>query len=155
MINNINKMSMFNKFSSGENIDIISSDITSNLSDTTTTRNRDSTKNIESGVTSRVDRTSTDPNSGGVNVNINAGVVSNDIDTKPPSTPPSTPPSNKDDNSGDSSDKILGMNKTLFYILIVILILLGIGGGYMYFKNQKSKSFSNRSSVGSMTKSPL
>jgi len=144
-------MSMFNNFSSGENIDIISSDITSNLSDTTTTRNSDSTKNVESGVTSRVDRSSTDPNSGGVNVNINAGVVSNDTVTKPPSTPPS----NKDDNSGDSSDKILGMNKTLFYILIVILILLGIGGGYMYFKNQKSKSFSNRSSVGSMTNSPL
>ena len=117
-------MSMFNNFSSGENIDIISSDITSNLSDTTTTRNSDSTKNVESGVTSRVDRSSTDPNSGGVNVNINAGVVSNDTVTKPPSTPPSTPPSNKDDNSGDSSDKILGMNKTLFYILIVILILL-------------------------------
>lgn len=150
-------MSMFNNFSSGENIDIISSDISSNLSDTTTTRNSDSTKNIESGVKSRVDRSSTDPNSGGVNVNINAGVTSNDRDTKPPSTPPSTqpstppstPPSNKDD------DKILGMSKILFYILLVILILLGIGGGYMYFKNQKLKSFSNGSSVGSMTNSPL
>ena len=142
-------MSMFNNFSSGENIDILSSDISSNLSDTTTTRNSDSTKNIESSVKSRVDRSSTDPNSGGVNVNINAGVTSNDRDTKPPSTQPSTPPSNKDD------DKILGMSKILFYILLVILILLGIGGGYMYFKNQKLKSFSNGSSVGSMTNSPL
>jgi len=89
MINNINKITMFNKFSSEGNIDIISSDINSNLTDTTTTRNSDSTKNVESGVTSRVERTSTDPTSAGVNVNINAGVISNDTDTKPPQSPQS------------------------------------------------------------------
>ena len=143
-------MSLFKKFFSEGNIDIISSDINSNLTDTTTTRNSDSTKNIESGVTSKVERTSTDPSSGGVNVNINAGVISNDTDTTPPpSTPPSTPPSNNKD------DNILGMNKTLFYILLVILILLGIGGGYMYMKNKKSKSFSNGSNMGSFTNTPL
>ena len=143
-------MSMFNKFSSDGSIDIISSDISSNLSDTTTTRNSDNTKNVESDVKSRVDRTSTDPSSGDVNVNINAGVTTNDRNT----IPIPSPNNNKDDKSPDTSDKIFGMNKTLFYVLLVILIILGIGVGcYMFYNKKKVSKLDNLSSLSEYSKS--
>ena len=145
---------MFNIFKSGETIDVVSSDTSSNLTDTTTTRNSDSTKNIDTSVTSRVNRTSTDPDSGNVNVNVNSGVLSNDRTISPikPITPitPIIPINPQPSGDNDTDDKILGMSKTLFYILLVILIILGIGGGYMYYsKNIESKTDSKLNTLSS------
>ena len=135
-----------NKFNAGDGIEIVSSDTTSNLTDNTTTRNSDSSKKVDSEITSIIDRTTTDPKSGSTNVDIKSGVITNEQnkdDTKPQDT--------KDNNTKD--DKILGMNKTLFYVIVSILLILGIGGGYMYYKNKKTSSISSLSSSLNSTSS--
>ena len=132
-----------NKFNAGDGIEIVSSDTSSNLTDNTTTRNSDSSKKVDSEITSIIDRKTNDPNAGSVNVDIKSGVITNEQnkdDTKPQDTK---------DNNNTKDDKILGMNKTLFYVIVSILLILGIGGGYMYYKNKKTSSTSSTSSVPS------
>lgn len=136
---------------------IVDTDTGSNINQTTSVSNTNGTKTIDSDIKSIIENSGNDPESSSlnVNVNINSGITSTDNISNSNSFIPNIPnipdipnisPAPSSSNSepgretiGTNREKILEINKTLFYVLITILILIFIGGGYIYYNKQKSR----------------